>query len=478
VKRALAFLTALFATASAAAPATDYRARLPQDEVIYLLMPDRFDNADRANDTGGLKGGRLQTGFDPTDKGFYHGGDLKGTIRRLDYIKGLGATAVWLTPVFVNKPVQGSPGHESSGYHGYWITDFTRVDPHLGTDADFKALVDAVHARGMKFYMDIVVNHTADVIHFAECDEKPECPYRSIADYPYQRHGGLSGKPINPGFTGESDGSAANFAKLTDPDYAYTVEVPPSERNVKVPAWLNDPIYYHNRGNSTFRGESSQMGDFVGLDDVFTENPRVIAGIAASPELCAVVDVRGFAVPDPWDDEDASRLLDVEFDEDAPLAERTAALAAPPEAETAAGIEAAVFLLDGQRYAVPVSSILEFFRDLPHAPLIVRDGSASLVNRRGDAIALYDMRPLLGLQATALPATVNGIVLSQDGVRLAMAVDELAGLETLSHTAKAPSQPGRFTLSVHAGPNGTVQLIDVAALLAAPQLVLGNESST
>ena len=279
MKRALAFLTALFATASAAAPATDYRARLPQDEVIYLLMPDRFDNADRANDTGGLKGGRLQTGFDPTDKGFYHGGDLKGTIRRLDYIKALGATAVWLTPVFVNKPVQGSPGHESSGYHGYWITDFTRVDPHLGTNADFKALVDAVHARGLKFYMDIVVNHTADVIHFAECDGKPECPYRSIADYPYRRRGGVSGKPINPGFTGESDGSAANFAKLTDPDYAYEVEVPPSERSVKVPAWLNDPIYYHNRGNSTFRGESSQMGDFVGLDDVFTENPRVIAGM-------------------------------------------------------------------------------------------------------------------------------------------------------------------------------------------------------
>ena len=195
MKRTLAFFTAVFATASAAAPTADYRARLPQDEVNYLLMPDRFDNADRANDRGGLKGGRLQTGFDPTNKGFYHGGDLKGTIRRLDYIKGLGATAVWLTPVFVNKPVQGSPGHESSGYHGYWITDFTRVDPHLGTNADFKALVDAVHARGMKFYMDIVVNHTADVIHFAECDGKPECPYRSIADYPYQRHGGLSGKP-------------------------------------------------------------------------------------------------------------------------------------------------------------------------------------------------------------------------------------------------------------------------------------------
>jgi glycosidase len=131
----------------------------------------------------------------------------------------------------------------------------------------------------MKVYMDIVVNHTADVIYFKECAGANECPYRSIADYPYQRRGGVEGAPINPGFTGERDGSAANFAKLTDPNYAYTVEVRPGERNVKVPAWLNNPIYYHNRGNSTFRGESSTMGDFVGLDDVFTENPRVIRGM-------------------------------------------------------------------------------------------------------------------------------------------------------------------------------------------------------
>jgi glycosidase len=276
----LAAAAALFATAGAAhaAPA-DYRARLPQDEVIYFLLPDRFENGDPSNDRGGLSGDRLTTGFDPTAKGFYHGGDLKGVTERLDYIQGLGATAVWVAPVFKNKAVQGSPGHESAGYHGYWITDFTRVDPHFGTNAEFKALVDAVHTRGMKFYMDIVVNHTADVISFAECEGKEDCPYRSIADYPYQRRGGIGGKPINPGFTGEREGSAANFAKLTDPNYAYTVKVAPAERDIKRPAWLNNPIYYHNRGNSTFRDESSTMGDFVGLDDVFTENPRVVQGM-------------------------------------------------------------------------------------------------------------------------------------------------------------------------------------------------------
>jgi glycosidase len=268
---------ALALAASAAAPA--YRARLPEDEVIYFVLPDRFENGDPSNDRGGLTGDRLTTGYDPTSKGFYHGGDLKGLGKRLDYIQGLGATALWVAPVFKNKPVQGPKGQESAGYHGYWITDFTAVDPHLGTNADFKALVDATHARGMKFYMDIVVNHTADVLYFAECEGRNECPYRSIADYPYQRRGGINGAPINKEFTGERDGSAANFAKLKDPNYAYTVKVAPAEKDIKRPAWLNDPIYYHNRGDSLFRGESSTMGDFVGLDDVFTENPRVVRGM-------------------------------------------------------------------------------------------------------------------------------------------------------------------------------------------------------
>jgi glycosidase len=159
------------------------------------------------------------------------------------------------------------------------VTDFTQVDPHLGTNADFKAFVDAAHARGMKVYMDIIANHTADVISFAECEGRNECPYRSVADYPYQTAGGPSGKRINRGFAGHEVGTSDNFARLTNPNFAYTVKVPPSERNIKVPAWLNDPIYYHNRGNTVFRGESSRMGDFVGLDDLMTENPRVIAGM-------------------------------------------------------------------------------------------------------------------------------------------------------------------------------------------------------
>lgn len=275
----LAFLLAMAAAFPALAQSPDYRARLPQDEVIYFLLPDRFENGDPSNDRGGLKGDRLATGFDPTSKGYFHGGDLKGLTRRLDYIQGLGATAIWLAPIFKNKVVQGPKGQESAGYHGYWVTDFTQVDPHFGSNADFKAFVDAAHARGMKVYMDIIANHTADVIYFAECEGAGRCPYRSVADFPYQTRGGPDGARINRGFAGHEVGTPENFAKLTDPNFAYTVKVAPAERNIKVPAWLNDPIYYHNRGDSIFRGESNTMGDFVGLDDVMTENPRVIAGM-------------------------------------------------------------------------------------------------------------------------------------------------------------------------------------------------------
>jgi glycosidase len=276
---ALALLLAASAAPAQTAAPTDYRARLPQDEVIYFLLPDRFENGDTSNDRGGLTGGRNVTGFDPTAKGFYHGGDLKGLTKRLDYIQALGATAIWVGPVFKNKAVQGGPGQESAGYHGYWITDFTAVDPHLGTNQDFADLVTAAHRRGMKVYMDIIVNHTADVIQYRECVGKQDCPYRSRADYPYQRRLGVNGKPINPGFLGDDVHTAANFAKLTDPGYAYTPFVPAKEKDVKVPAWLNDVHLYHNRGDTTYRSESSTMGDFVGLDDLMTENPRVLSGM-------------------------------------------------------------------------------------------------------------------------------------------------------------------------------------------------------
>ncbi len=267
------------ARAASAAPAA-YLERLPEQEIIYFLLPDRFAKSD-AEPGGSIRGGdRLVSGYDPSDPRFYHGGTLRGLTRQLGYIQALGATALWIAPVFVNQPVLGPPGHESAGYHGYWITDFLHVDPHFGTDADLHALTRAAHARGIKVYLDIVVNHTGDVIRYRECPAEP-CPYRSEAEYPYTRRGGVDGAPINEGFLGlegryQTD---ANFAHLRRPDYAYTPYVPAGEEHRKVPDWLNDPIYYHNRGDTGYAGESLLLGDFGGLDDLMTEHPRVRRGM-------------------------------------------------------------------------------------------------------------------------------------------------------------------------------------------------------
>lgn len=256
-----------------------FAARAPEEETLYFALPDRFMNGDPSNDRGGATGGREVTGYDPTDAGYYQGGDLKGLTDHLDYVSRLGATAIWVGPVFRNRWVQGPPGHRSASYHGYWITDFTDVDPHLGTRADFRRLVDAAHARGLKVILDIVINHTADVIRYRECPQSP-CAYRSEAQFPYQRRGGVSGAAINAGFLGDGDGTAANFARLTRPDYAYTPYLPPGDEHAKTPDWLNDVTLYHNRGDMPAKpsAEALTHGDFSGLDDVMTENPRVVAG--------------------------------------------------------------------------------------------------------------------------------------------------------------------------------------------------------
>ncbi|MFD6135319.1 pullulanase-type alpha-1,6-glucosidase [Isoptericola sp. NPDC060257] len=238
------------------------------DERFYFVMTDRFANGDDSNDTGGSDGDRLDHGFDPTDKGFYQGGDIAGLRERLDYIEGLGTTAIWLTPSFLNRPVQGTGDDASAGYHGYWITDFTRIDPHLGTNDELRALIDEAHAKGIKVYFDIITNHTADVIDYAE----GEYGYVDQATSPYTD---AAGNAFDPGDVAGSD----DFPELdAATSFPYTPVIAPEDADAKVPAWLNDPTLYHNRGNSTWTGESVTYGDFDGLDDLMTEDPRVVQG--------------------------------------------------------------------------------------------------------------------------------------------------------------------------------------------------------
>ncbi|MFJ4470702.1 pullulanase-type alpha-1,6-glucosidase [Streptomyces sp. NPDC089424] len=238
-------------------------------EQFYFVLPDRFANGDKGNDRGGLTGSRLATGYDPTDKGFYQGGDLKGLTRRLDYIKGLGTTAIWLAPIFKNQPVQGEGANASAGYHGYWITDFTQVDPHFGSNEDLETLIDKAHAKGMKVFFDVITNHTADVVD----NEQKSYDYLSKGAFPYLTE---DGEPFDD--AEHADGKR-DFPAVDRDSFPRTPVVPEAKRNVKVPSWLNDPTMYHNRGDSTWAGESATYGDFVGLDDLWTERPEVVEGM-------------------------------------------------------------------------------------------------------------------------------------------------------------------------------------------------------
>ena len=241
---------------------------------IYFVFPDRYANGDPANDRGGRSGLRGATGFDPADSGWFHGGDYRGLTddcatptRGLARIKGLGFNAVWVTPPVKQKAVQGS----SAAYHGYWGLDFTTVDPHLGTEQDFAAFVACAHKLGLKVYLDVVVNHTADVIvptggtTWVGPEEKP---YRDCRGKVFQPARYALGRLF----------PCLKAATMPRPPYVF-----PGERTLKKPAWLNDGRRYHNRGDVSFDSCSElcfEQGDFFGLDDLFTEQPSVAQGLA------------------------------------------------------------------------------------------------------------------------------------------------------------------------------------------------------
>lgn len=239
-----------------AAKLKPYQQRVFQDEVFYFVLPDRFYNGDINNDLGATTKDRKRAlsrgGFDKSHKGMYHGGDLLGLTEKLPYLDNMGITAIWLTPILRNQAMQA----DTSGYHGYWILDFTEVDPHLGSNADLKYFIDQAHKRNIKVFFDIITNHTADVIKYKECHgndglgwlvEDGDCPFKSIE-------------------------------QLAKGD-KYTPLIPKGNEQLKTPAWLNDINVYHNQGDSNWVGESSIRGDFAGLDDIDTNNQKVVTGM-------------------------------------------------------------------------------------------------------------------------------------------------------------------------------------------------------
>lgn len=122
-------------------------------DLIYLMMPDRFANGNPTNDS--VKG--MLESADRSNPERRQGGDIAGVMKHIDYIKDLGMTAIWFTPIFENDM---SP--EYGGYHGYAATDLYRVDRRYGSNHEYKELIDAVHDNGMKVIMDMIHNHIGD----------------------------------------------------------------------------------------------------------------------------------------------------------------------------------------------------------------------------------------------------------------------------------------------------------------------------
>jgi neopullulanase len=119
-------------------------------DVLYLLMPDRFANGDPANDNLPMK--QCSVSVNRKDSNARHGGDLAGIAQHLDYIADLGVTAIWLNPVLENDMPGGS-------YHGYATTDYYRIDPRFGTNAEYANLISLAHSKNLKVVMDMIFNH-------------------------------------------------------------------------------------------------------------------------------------------------------------------------------------------------------------------------------------------------------------------------------------------------------------------------------
>jgi len=178
-----------------------FQGLVPED-VIYLLMPDRFANGDPTNDEPAEARGT----HDRSNSRAYHGGDLRGIRDHLPYLKDLGVTTLWLTPILKNGAAQD--------YHGYGAVDLYAVDPHLGTIQDYQNLVAQAHKQGMKIFFDFVPNHVGP--------KHPWVAEPPLSDWFHGRQQGHTNTRagLNGSFYGKTDKqTVANdpFETLVDP---------------------------------------------------------------------------------------------------------------------------------------------------------------------------------------------------------------------------------------------------------------------
>ncbi len=129
-----------------------------KDQIIYFLVTDRFNDGDKLNNDQGANE------FDQSKNEKYSGGDIQGIIEKIPYLKKLGVTAIWITPVVANQ--WWDPWSNTSGYHGYWTENFKEVDKHLGNLQTYKALSSELHKNGMYLIQDVVCNHVGNFFRY------------------------------------------------------------------------------------------------------------------------------------------------------------------------------------------------------------------------------------------------------------------------------------------------------------------------
>ncbi len=213
-------------------PSPDWR-----DQIIYFVMIDRFDDGNPANNDQGANE------FNPDQNARYSGGDLAGITRRIDYIRGLGVTSVWITPPVRHRWWDARSNY--GGYHGYWGEHFMEVDPHFGSLRDYQQLSSQLHQAGMYLLQDIVVNHVGNYFSYSDS---------------WSGENGAQGFVLNPDHQGRTAPTQWPFS-MNDVRKG-------SDRSAGIYHWTPPITDY----NDALREHTFQLAD---LDDLNTETPVV-----------------------------------------------------------------------------------------------------------------------------------------------------------------------------------------------------------
>jgi glycosidase len=231
-----------------------------RDQFIYFLMVDRFHN--NRDDIPPYDPSISPQGRNHDDGEIFQGGNLKGIIAKLDYLKNLGCSAIWLSPIFKNRQ------EDQGSYHGYGIQNFLEVDPRLGTEADLRELVDKAHVLGMYIILDIILNHTGN-----------NWMYTGDYTYFFRKH------PPTPFDFGGWRGSDPSEPQLPN-DGVW-------------PEQYQHPDYYKRRGQITDWDDRDQAlnGDFYSLKELDIRKAEVLDALIRSYKYwIASADIDGFRV--------------------------------------------------------------------------------------------------------------------------------------------------------------------------------------